>query len=274
MQPVSARLLKTTLAAGAAAGLYALAIEPRWLQVTRTDVPIPALPEPLDGLRIAVLSDFHVRDRSSVRLARRACDAAMRHAPDLIAVAGDLIDEGESFGPVAEMLQRLEAPLGVYAVPGNHDHTRSSAGFRTALRACPHVIDLTNEQRVVHVESARLAVVGVDDLESGNSDGDIAAVQPAPDVMVAIAHQPSHAPWLQQRFGHIDLLVSGHTHGGQIRLPLVGALVDPWGDDASRQGLQRIGGTPVYVSRGIGTTRLPVRLFCRPEVAVLELVRA
>lgn len=199
----------------------------------------------------------------------------MRAEPDLIAVTGDLVAPHAPFGPVVEALRRLEAPLGVFAVPGNYEHFGRLDRFRQAMRACPNVVDLTDEHRVLHVDGARLAVAGVDDLEARRRDDDVAAVEPAPDAVVALAHRPEHAARLQQRFGRVDLVLSGHTHGGQVRLPFVGALIDPWReDDANRQGLQRIGGTPVYVSRGVGTTHLPVRLFCRPEVAVVELQSA
>lgn len=262
-------------AAIAAAGLFAYAafVEPRWLRLTRTRVHIRTLPPALEGLRIALLTDLHVGEFTSPRLVRRAVRRAMALTPDLVALAGDFAASPGALRAALVELERLSAPLGVYAVPGNHDY--GDVGIRAwheALAEHPGITDLTNRAVVLGRGRARLCVAGVDDFAEGAPRLDGLPPPEARDITILLAHNPDQAERCRRHFDAVDLILSGHTHGGQVRAPLLGALVNPARhSDLYEEGVRRRPWTQVYVSRGIGTTGLPFRFLARPEVAVLTL---
>ena len=262
--------LASLAAAGAGLLAYARFVEPRWLQTTHTEVAVPGLPEPLDGLRIVLLADFHVGAGTPLRLVEAAVERTCRARPHLVAIVGDLSDDPPpGFDGVAKMLSRLEAPLGVYAVPGNHDYDASGgiARWREAVDAYPHLVDLTNRAVTLRHEGAPLTLIGLDDLARGRPAEGLTR-RDAEGPVVVLAHEPSHAEQLERA----DLVLSGHTHGGQVRLPFLGPLVNPSPKpERYDSGLVRLGDRQVYVSRGVGTGHAPLRLGSRPEVAVLTL---
>jgi uncharacterized protein len=272
--------LRTTLAAGAAGAAalaaYAFLVEPRWLEVTRTRVHLRGLPPALEGVRIALLTDLHAGEGTPMSVIRRACRLAMQQRPHLVAITGDLAaDDAPGFTHVLEALDELDAPLGVYAVPGNHDHTVGIEKWQRDVGGHPRITELTNRAVVRCVGDARLCVAGVDDLSCG--DPSLNALPPPAerDVTILLAHDPDQAEQARRAYDQVDLVLSGHTHGGQIRLPIVGALRNPSEyEELYEEGLRRRPWTQVYVSRGVGTVHLPARFLCRPEVALLELTGA
>jgi uncharacterized protein len=269
-----AKQLPLIAAALGAAGLaaYAFLVEPRWIQVTRTRIHLRSLPEPLEGLRIALLSDLHAGEGTPMWVIRRASELVMREAPDAIAITGDLIaDDADGFHSVLDALSGLAAPLGVYAVPGNHDHTVGIDKWRQEIGEHPVIRNLTNMAIVREVAGARLCIAGVDDLSSGDPTLNQLPPPDRRDITILLAHDPDQAERAKRAYDRVDLVLSGHTHGGQIRLPLVGALRNPSQGNLYEEGLRRRPWTQVYVSRGVGTIHLPARFLCRPEVAILEL---
>jgi hypothetical protein len=168
-------------------------------------------------------------------------------------------------------LECLRAPYGVYAVPGNHDHIVGIDRWHQDVAEHPAVEDLTNRAVMHDVRGARLCVAGVDDLSMGHPELRV----PPPgerDFTLLLAHDPDQAERARRGYDAVDLIVSGHTHGGQVRLPFVGALRNPAEfEELYEEGLRRRPWTQVYTSRGVGTVHLPVRFLCRPEVAVLVL---
>ena len=275
MKPIT-KTIAATLGAGALLGAYASLVEPRWLQVTRTRIHARGLHPELEGFRIALLTDMHAGDGTPLSLIRRAARLAMAERPDLIALTGDFAaDDAGSFAPVLGALDGLEAPHGVYAVPGNHDHIVGIETWRRDVAARPNLIDLTNRARVLRVGGARLCVAGVDDLSLGRPTLEPLPPPEARDFTLLLAHDPDQAERAKRAHDAVDLIVSGHTHGGQVRLPFVGALKNPSEhEELYEQGLRRRPWTQVYTSRGVGTVHLTVRFLCRPEVAVLELTGA
>jgi uncharacterized protein len=262
--------------AGAAAALaaYATLVEPRWLQVRRSRVHVRYLPPALEGLRLALLTDLHVERGRAPAILRRAVAAAMRARPDLIAVTGDLAEDEAGLQAVLDSLMPLSAPLGVFAVPGNHDHRAGIAAWHRALAARKAIQDLTNRSVTARRGGARICIAGVDD----HMEGAPRLVLPPPeqrDLTIVLAHSPDQAESCRRRYDAVDLIVSGHTHGGQVRFPVIGAPVSSaQRPDLYEDGLRRRPWTQVYTSRGLGTTRLPVRFLARPELAILELTRA
>ena len=266
-------------AAGVAtAGLYAREVEPRWIEFTARPLRLPGLPAALEGARLAHLSDLHV-GRSvdpdwQIAVLRRA--AAL--APDLVAFSGDFVTwrDERLLDALARVLAHApHGRLGTFAVLGNHDygHGWTDAGIaeRVARRAEQAGFRVLRNQRT---EVAGLPVVGFDDLWSGRFDPAAAlAGLPADRAALALLHNPDGcdaADW--SGFG--GWILSGHTHGGQIRPPF---LPPPWLPVRNRRyaaGEVRLGGgRTLYVSRGIGHV-LRLRVNVRPEVTVFTLARA
>jgi uncharacterized protein len=276
MKRTFARALAGLAAAGAATAGYAFLLEPRWLQVTRPRIHIRHLPPQLEGLRIALLTDLHAGGGTPISLIRRACELAMREEPHLVAITGDFAaDDAPGFSAVLDALGCLRAPLGIFAVPGNHDHIVGIETWHAQLRAHPSVVDLTNAAVIRDVRGARLCIAGVDDLSEGEPHMRSLPAPELRDATILLAHDPDQAERARRSHDRVDLVVSGHTHGGQVRLPWVGALRNPAErEDLYEEGLRRRPWTQVYVSRGVGTVHLPVRFLCRPEVAILHLTGA
>jgi uncharacterized protein len=260
----------------AALGVYAVFVEPRWIELKRVTIHVRGLPRDLEGMRIGLLTDLHAEGAYSLRLIRRACRMVMEHSPAWVAVTGDLTNpEMRSFRPVLEAMSGLTPPLGVFAVPGNHDHKRGIGRFHQELREFSDLVDLTNRSVILQVGDARLCIAGVDDLVKGEPTLGNLPDPEERDVTILLAHNPDQAERSRRALDSIDLMLSGHTHGGQIRLPGLGP-IRPSVDHAElyEEGLRRRPWTQVYVSRGLGTVRVPARFRTRPEVTILELTGA
>jgi uncharacterized protein len=275
-KPTLARTAAALGIAGAVTAAYAILVEPRWLQLNHRRIHIRRLPPQLEGLRIALLTDLHAGGGTPLSLIRRACEMAMQEAPDLVALTGDFAaDDAPGFAAVLEALRCLRAPLGVYAVPGNHDHIVGIETWHRQVRSHELLTDLTNAAVIRNVRGARLCIAGVDDLSKGEPHLRSLPPPEERDTTILLAHDPDQAELARRGYDRVDLVLSGHTHGGQVRLPWVGALRNPSErDDLYEEGLRRRPWTQVYVSRGVGTVHLPVRFLCRPEVAILHLTGA
>lgn len=267
----STPLVGSALVLGAAVAAYAAFIEPRWLQLVRRRIHLRRLPRSLEGLRIGLLSDLHAADGRSVAVARRAAGLVMAEAPDVIAITGDFAEDEGGLRNVLGALDSLRAPLGVWAVPGNHDHTAGIEMWRQLVHRAAAVHDLTNRFELVEHRGARICLGGVDDLYRGRPR----LTLPPPeerDLTLLLAHTPDLAERCRRAFDAVDLVLSGHTHGGQVRLPFLPAPVNSARHrELYENGLRRRPWTQVYTSRGIGTTGVPFRFFARPEVTVLTL---
>lgn len=270
-------------AAAAGAAAYATLIEPAWLERTVSRIHIRRLPGELEGLRIALLTDLHLGGTTTAGLVHRAAALAMQAQPDLIALTGDFAaDDAPNFLAVLRALSSLDAPLGVYAVPGNHDYTVGIDEWHREIAAHPVITNLTNAAVLRSVADARLCIAGVDDLAEGTPRLDALPPPDERDLTLLLAHDPAQAERSRRAYDRIDLILSGHLHGGQVRLPWFGALAKPTNyralpdciGDMYDEGLRRRPWTQVYTSRGIGTVGLPVRFLARPEVAILDLTAA
>lgn len=259
------------LAGGAAAlAFYATLVEPRRLDVRRTTIHIRSLHPAFEGLRIALLSDFHAGRLTPRSVVRRAVRKTLAENPHLVALTGDFVDR--SHGDLQEAigaLRDLWAPLGVLAVPGNHDRARIGLqAWHRALAAHGGITDIANRHVLLSHGGATLCIAGVDDLEEGRPQ---LRLPPSSmrDFTLLLAHNPEQAERTRRLTDGVDLVLSGHTHGGQIRLPGLGPVHRK--SSLYDHGLRRRPWTQVYTSRGLGNTLLPVRFRARPEVALLQL---
>jgi len=287
-RPSRRRLLvaaKTIFVGGAvAAGGYPLFVETRRLAITRRMFPVRGLPTSLDGLRVVQLTDIHLGPWNSVADVRRIVAAANALDPDLVALTGDYVLQSADYvAPVAAALAGLRARVGVVGVLGNHDWWEDGALSKRELsRAGVRMVDngrvfVTPSRRISELPDEGLCVAGVGDLMTDEQHYNAAlAGLPGEMPRLLLSHNPDVAE--ERAFigsGHrVDLMLSGHTHGGQIRFPVIGSPVtmSRYGQKYAR-GLVQGPACPVYVSRGLGMAMLPIRFGSVPEIAVIELKR-
>ena len=243
--------------------------EPFRLTIEHHQIHVRRLPPELDGFRIVHLSDIHHSPFTSRQQIERAVETASRLQPDIIALTGDYIShEREYAAPCAELLGRLRARHGVFAVLGNHDHWTDAALITDLFRA-EGITVLINQGLRFEKNGASFWLAGVDDTMVGLEDLPLALAGSRHEEMKLVL---AHNPIILRRAARagVDLVLSGHTHGGQVNLR---SEKNASGRPRRRllKGLARQGNTQIYVTRGLGTVVLPVRFGCPPEVSLLEL---
>jgi uncharacterized protein len=262
----------TPLLALSATSAYASLVEPYNYAVRETDIFVRDLPGAFDGFRIAQITDVHHSRLVSIEEVRRVVDVTMRMKPDLIALTGDYTTSYRRYiEPCAEALGALYAPHGVWAVLGNHDHYTDALLTVRALKR-HHINVLENANTIVSRGGETLQLAGVGDWTWGQADWERSLYgidRRRPTVM--LSHQPVVLD-LPEAEG-LSLILSGHTHGGQVSLPFIGTPVRYGRDFKYVHGLYEKQGTQLYVSAGTGVIGLPVRFGVRPEISILKLRR-
>jgi uncharacterized protein len=258
-------------AAGLAVSLWGIVIERRRLAVTHLRMAIRGLGRGFDGYRIVQMSDLHLGSFVSQSMASKWVDVANRLSADLVVVTGDLATSGVHFDVhIGRLLGQLRAGDGVVVAAGNHDHWGTEGKLFHEL-AARGVRVLRNSHFVVERSGSRLVIAGVDDAVSGRAELGSALADRPPNVpTVLLTHDPGLFP--EAAHASVELVLSGHTHGGQVAFPLLGRWLN-----LSRlshrfhRGMYREGGSTLYVNRGLGTTGPPIRLGATPEITVVEL---
>lgn len=275
-------------ALGAASAGYAMRVEPRLVEATATRVALARLPASLSGLRIVHMSDLHSGPYVEAAHIRQAVRVANSLSPDLVVITGDFVYHTIArLGECAQELARLTPRVGTVAVLGNHDVWTAPAAVYEALRSAG-ITPLADAKVAVESGATRLWLLGIEDRGySGYAGGSpavfarhwqtglgavermLADVSPE-EPRLLLVHNPDFCEMLTP--GQVDLALCGHTHGGQVRLPLIGSPIVPsnYGQKYAL-GLVQGPACPVYVTRGIGVTPPAVRFGCRPEVALLTL---
>lgn len=247
----------------------------RWWFVTRhIDLPIKNLDPALEGYRIVHLSDLHVGALTPPWWAKRWIDRANEEAPDAIVVTGDLVTSGVAFhDAIADLVGNLKAKDGVFCAMGNHDYFGEGEPLISLIRSRGPLV-LRNEGVVIERNDKRLYLAAIDDTWTKRADLDLALKeQPASVPTILLAHDPDRFPQIAKR--NVDIVLSGHTHGGQIAVPFLARWIN-----ASKLahhfhiGLYKEGDATLYVHPGLGTTGPPIRLGVAPAVVVHTLRRA
>ncbi|MDE0686426.1 MAG: metallophosphoesterase [Candidatus Poribacteria bacterium] len=259
-------------------GGYAYHIEPKWLKVERVPVKLANLPEAFDGVKIAQISDLHADDILTPEDVAQVVTFVNLLKPDLVVITGDYVTRDSSYGfPIAKALKLLNAPLGCFAVLGNHDYWGRVEEIVEAFDF--HSLSLLkNQTQSIERDGSRIWIAGVDDVLERKQDLEktLAGV-PANETIILLAHEPDYAD-LVAADRRVMLQLSGHSHGGQIRIPFYGAPVLPPLGKKYPWGLNQVGQMQVYTNRGLGVVRwaaVPaMRVNCRPEVTLLTLKRA
>jgi len=243
-------------------------------EVVKLDMPIASLPKDLAGFRIVQLSDLHAGPFITERQMVRIVTEANRLSPDLIVVTGDIIHSSKDYIPsCVRALSRLRARHGIYACMGNHEYLVDPDVVRRAVEAIG-IRMLINEGRILKVGESKFNLSGIDDLGYGVPDlrAALEGLDPAAPTLL-LSHRPEAFPSAARQ--GINLTLSGHYHGGQVKVKAFGIPFTPVRLLTKYvEGTFRIGTSRLYVSRGLGTTGTPVRLGSRPELTLFRLVRA
>jgi predicted MPP superfamily phosphohydrolase len=269
------RFLRYLMGAGVmgAAACYPVFVERQIVLENHYRVRIPNLPPAFRGFRIVHLTDLHHGFLVSLSSIERIVRRVNRIPRDMVVCTGDYVHEKNGttqIDRVWPVLAKLSAPEGVWAVLGNHDHWADTP--RSLYWLARSGQNLRGKAVAVEREGQRLWFAGGGDLWEDHIaiDGLLAPI-PESDCRIVLVHNPDSADTAFD--GHIDLILAGHTHGGQVRIPFWGAPVLPVRNKAYGSGVVRtVKGHTMFISRGIGWAIYPVRFNCFPEIAVLELI--
>ena len=275
-------LKAATFGAGGLA-LYAGVFERHWLETVYKEIAIPGLAAPFDGLKVAQLSDIHLDEFTEPFLLRESIDEINRAKPDVVLLTGDYVSAeilprnltAKAAWQCGSLLSRIECPHR-YAIFGNHDIWAGEERVGESLTAHGITV-LKNSFLPIEKQGARMWVAGLDDPVCGKPDPDRAIPSSirhqAGEPIILMCHAPDFVDALRAHPAGraVSLVLSGHTHGGQIRLPFIGAIHLPPGGCNYVDGLFQVGTMQLYVNRGIGTVGVPFRFDCRPEITIFTL---
>jgi len=266
--PSRRRFLFGCLGAGVAVaapvGWYGGIYEPNDIEVTRHAMPIKNLPARLEGTTAVQISDLHLHEADAHHT--RMIDLIQQENPAYVFFTGDLVNEQSAIGHAADVFRAIQPPGGIWAVIGNSDRSAGAVELVQAQLRSAHVRYLVNAN--TQIESG-LWLVGVDD-PSDYASADVGAALegvPSGAPTILLAHSPDIADQLNG--ARFDFMLAGHTHGGQVNLPFFsGAWLHDGPSSEYVSGLYSASGSPLYVNRGIGTQRVPIRIGARPEITV------
>jgi predicted MPP superfamily phosphohydrolase len=256
------------LALGAA--VDATLVEPNWIEVVRTVERLPMVRPFAPDLTLVHISDIHVGSLGYRE--RRAIDIIDDAQPDIIVLSGDLVRGADNARDLETFLGSLHARYGKFLVWGNHDYSDGVPGTwgPEVVRRAGFTL-LRNSSRAIDYPGGKIVIAGLDDPITGHDNLRLAMTRVSRrDACILV----SHTPEVVRSLGNwdIDLVLAGHTHGGQVRLPLVGALWVPFGTRDHLEGWFDVPpGVRLHVSRGLGWSWLPIRFFCRPTIDIITL---
>ncbi|MFP5105210.1 metallophosphoesterase [Neobacillus sp. C211] len=267
----------TVLGLSSGGYLYANRIEPSLLDIQKLQIKHPLIPNSFDGIKMIQFSDTHLGFQYNLHQFNQLVNKINSLKPDIILFTGDLMDEPNQYTEINKLmpiLKKLQAPLGKYCIFGNHDHGGYGSDiYRNIMETTGFSVLLNDSAPIKLSDGSIIYLLGIDDAMLGN-----------PNISLTLKNVPknsfkillSHAPDLAETASlyPVQWQLSGHSHGGQIKIPFLGALVTPPFGKIYPEGLYSIGEhnpLSLYVNRGIGTTRLPFRFMSKPELTVFTL---
>jgi predicted MPP superfamily phosphohydrolase len=250
---------------------YATRIEARQVVLEQRAIRIPKLPTAFDGFRIALFSDIHLYPFTPLQVVRDAVRLANSFQPDIVLVPGDFVWRSvDAVFDLVPVLSELNSAQGTFSVLGNHDHYMGPEIVSHALQKAG-VRVLKNEGLTIQRGKHSIYFAGIDSARAGDPSPEAAFGDRRGDITTIVAvHEPDFIENLVTTFP-VDLQLSGHSHGGQVRLPIVGPLILPPMGTIYSMGLYRVQNSQVYTTRGIGTIHINARLNCPPEVTAITL---
>lgn len=269
-------LLLGALGIGSSGLAYAHEIEPRLLEVNTIPMRHPLVPKNFDGMTIVQFSDTHLGFQYTLSQLNKLIHKINSLHPDIILFTGDLMDAPNQYKErhkISPILAKLHAPLGKYCIYGNHDHGGYGSDlYRDIMESADFTI-LLNKAQSIQKDGSKIYLIGIDDAMLGRPDLAAAHKKVPQNVFTLLL---SHAPDLADVASAypIQWQLSGHSHGGQVKIPFFGALVTPPFARKYSEGLYTVGEKSklkLYVNRGLGTTRLPFRFMAKPEITLFVL---
>jgi predicted MPP superfamily phosphohydrolase len=252
---------------------YSFNIEPKWLYTKTVAIPINDLPSSLEGFRIVQLSDIHHHPDTEIDTVIKAVERINALDPDLVAITGDYVyGKAEAIFELAPVLAEVRARYGTYSILGNHDYWTDPGTVQEGLLGVGIPV-LINQGVLIEVGGGKLHIAGLDDGWEGSPDLDAAmetSISGVPSIL--LLHEPDFISETAKDH-RITLQLSGHTHGGQVRIPGFGAPILPLYGRMYDYGLYRVEEAWLYVNPGIGIIPPRVRFNCRPEITEIILTR-
>ncbi|BAY37127.1 putative Ser/Thr protein phosphatase family protein [Nostoc sp. NIES-2111] len=253
--------------------LYSKLIEPNWIEINSLQLTLPHLASEFHGYRIVHISDIHRDQWMTTQRLQRAFRLVNQQQPDLIAITGDLVTRNSSslIPSLKLALEKLTPKAQTFVVLGNHDHENDINALIKVLEQSG-ISHLCNSVSTLKKGNAALHIAGVDDVQMGKSNLDLVLQQlPSQGAAILLAHEPDFA-YTSAATERFDLQLSGHSHGGQIRLPFFKPMILPPWAQKYYSGQYQVGNMLLHTNRGLGMTGLHLRLFARPEITVITLV--
>lgn len=254
---------------------YAREIEPNMLDVHYVDIHSRKTPTAFEGYKILQFSDTHIGFQYTVDQFAELIDKINQLEPDMIVFTGDLIDNPRIYqldDRLIPLLDKLNAKDGKFWIYGNHDHGGYGTEMLMDIFQQSGFELLQNDHRQINKNGDMIYLAGIDDVLLGRPDIEqaIAGIDNE-QLTILLAHEPDYADIAKDY--PIDFQLSGHSHGGQVQIPFIGYIYTPHLAEKYVEGAYTIGNSPLqlFVSRGIGTTRLPYRFFCKPEITMYQL---
>ncbi len=244
---------------------------PRRVVLEKRPIRLPRLPAVLDGFRIALFSDLHLYPFTPVEVIQDAVALANSFRPDLVILAGDFVwREVEAAFDLVPVLSRLNPAIGTFAVLGNHDYRKGPQIVARALRQAGIQV-LINEGLPLGRGSDSIYLAGIDSASAGTPlPAEAFGNRRGNPTTIVVVHEPDYIVALAPDYP-FDLQLSGHSHGGQVRLPVLGPLILPPMGEIYSMGLYEVGNSQLYTTRGVGTIHVNLRLNCTPEVTAITL---
>jgi len=251
--------------------VYALKIEPNWVEIVDVNLKLTGLAKEFDDFKIVQISDIHIDESMTQKRFERFVELVNLQKPDVVAITGDFVTENPlDYAPILrDGLQQLNPKIKTFAVLGNHDYW-SNPKVVSQVLLDSNILELNNQVYTLK-KQAQLNFAGIDDVWAGKPDLDLVLKElPQEGPTILLVHEPDFADTIAN-LNRFDLQLSGHSHGGQVRLPFFGAPILPYLGKKYSLGRYQVKNTIVYTNRGLGTVILPLRFNCRPEITVFHL---